>query len=144
MSYKNSNYVLCYTRTNKHTQQPMGFNQWWHCDFFYYIKLSAVCLCLCVWKILCICVFKLKTFNSEQVQAIVFLTPAEWTIHLGAPVVPEEYMMKRGWLKGSCSNSNWGNWSPSPRPDAKKSSINTLWKNRRRPCLFLFLSLKTV
>ena len=33
------------------------------------------------------------------------LTPAEWTIHLGVPVVPEEYMMNRGWLNGSCSNA---------------------------------------
>ena len=32
------------------------------------------------------------------------LTPAEWTMHLGVPVVPDEYMMNRGWLKGSCSN----------------------------------------
>lgn len=35
-------------------------------------------------------------------------TPAECTMHLGAPVVPDENMMKRGWLKGSCSNSSWG------------------------------------
>ena len=61
----------------------------------------------------------------------VFLTPAEWTIHLGAPVVPEEYMMNRGWLNGSCSNSSWGNWSPSPRPVARKSSINILWKLKK-------------
>lgn len=56
----------------------------------------------------------------------VVLTPAEWTIHLGAPVVPDEYMMNRGCLNGSCSNSSWGNWSNSPHPHAKKSSINTL------------------
>ena len=70
------------------------------------------CVCVCV----CVCVF---------------LTPAEWTMHLGAPVVPDEYMMNRGWLNGSCSNSSWGNWSPSPRPDAKKSSINTLEKKNQ-------------
>ena len=26
--------------------------------------------------------------------------PAPWTMHFGTPVVPEEYMMYRGWLKG--------------------------------------------
>ena len=31
------------------------------------------------------------------------LTPAECTMHLGMPVVPEEYMMKRGWSNGTCS-----------------------------------------
>lgn len=64
--------------------------------------------------------------NGWLMEVSVFLTPAEWTIHLGAPVVPEEYMMNRGCLNGSCSNSSWGNWSNSPYPDAKKSSINTL------------------
>lgn len=63
-------------------------------------------------------------------------TPAECTMHLGAPVVPEEYMMKRGWLNGSCSNSSWG--AGSPLPVARKSSRNTLWghaggANRERP-----------
>lgn len=53
-------------------------------------------------------------------------TPAEWTMHFGAPVVPEEYMIKRGWLKGSCSNSSWGAWSPFPV--ARKSSKKTLHK----------------
>lgn len=60
-------------------------------------------------------------------------TPAEWTIHLGAPVVPDEYMINRGWLNGSCSNSSWGNWSNSPHPRAKKSSINTLrWFKKKK------------
>lgn len=54
-----------------------------------------------------------------------YLTPAECTIHLGDPVVPEEYMINRGWEKGSCSNSSWGAWSPS-FPVAKKSSRYTL------------------
>lgn len=55
-------------------------------------------------------------------------TPAECTMHLGAPVVPDENTMKRGWLKGSCSNSSWGTWSPFPV--ARKSSRNTLWAER--------------
>lgn len=29
-------------------------------------------------------------------------------MHLGGPVVPDEYMMKRGWLKGTCANSSTG------------------------------------
>ena len=57
-------------------------------------------------------------------------TPAECTMHLGAPVVPDENMMKSGWLKGSCSNSSWGAWSPCPV--ARKSSRNTLWAERHR------------
>jgi hypothetical protein len=52
-------------------------------------------------------------------------TPAECTMHLGAPVVPEENTMKRGWLKGSCSNSSWG--ACSRVPQARKSSRNMLW-----------------
>ena len=31
--------------------------------------------------------------------------PAPWTMHFGTPVVPEEYMMKSGWLKGSRAKS---------------------------------------
>lgn len=58
-------------------------------------------------------------------------TPAECTMHLGAPVVPEEYMMKRGWLNGSCSNSSWG--AGSPLPVARKSSRNTLWGHAGGP-----------
>lgn len=34
------------------------------------------------------------------------LTPAVWMIHLGGPVVPEEYRMYKGWLNGSCSKIN--------------------------------------
>lgn len=56
-------------------------------------------------------------------------TPAECTMHLGAPVVPDENMMNRGWLKGSCSNSSCG--AGSPRPVARKSSRNTLWAKGR-------------
>ncbi len=26
-------------------------------------------------------------------------------MHFGTPVVPEEYMMKSGWLNGSCLNA---------------------------------------
>ena len=51
-------------------------------------------------------------------------TPAECTMHLGAPVVPDENMMKSGWPKGSCSNSSCG--ACSPLPVARKSSRNTL------------------
>ena len=29
-------------------------------------------------------------------------------MHLGGPVVPDEYMMNRGWLKGTCANSSTG------------------------------------
>ncbi len=41
-------------------------------------------------------------------------------MHLGVPVVPEENMMKRGWLKGTCANVS----SDSPEcPDTKSSNI---------------------
>lgn len=52
------------------------------------------------------------------------LTPAECTMHFGVPVVPEEYMMKSGWLKGSCSNVNSASVCP-----AMKSSNKMLYKN---------------
>ena len=43
---------------------------------------------------------------------------------MGTPVVPEENMTKRGWLKGSCSNSML---ESSPKVWAcRKSSMNTL------------------
>ena len=37
------------------------------------------------------------------------LTPTECTMHFGVPVVPDEYIMNMGWLKGTCSN-----FSPDP------------------------------
>ena len=43
-------------------------------------------------------------------------------MHLGVPVVPEEYMMNRGWLKGSCSNFS----SFDPLNSLMKSSNSTL------------------
>lgn len=47
--------------------------------------------------------------------------------------MPDEYMINRGWLNGSCSNSSWGSWSNSPHPRAKKSSINTLkWFKKKK------------
>lgn len=51
-------------------------------------------------------------------------TPAECTMHLGAPVVPDENITKSGWLKGSCSNSSCG--ACSPFLVARNSSRNTL------------------
>ena len=30
--------------------------------------------------------------------------PDEWTMDLGSPVVPEEYIIYKGWSNGSCSN----------------------------------------
>ena len=56
----------------------------------------------------------------------VFLTPAEWTIHLGTPVVPEEYMMKSGWLKGSCSKLRVGTTPSAVRPEVRNPSIRHL------------------
>ena len=36
------------------------------------------------------------------------LTPTECTIHFGGPVVPDEYMINSGWLKGTWANSRTG------------------------------------
>jgi hypothetical protein len=44
-------------------------------------------------------------------------TPQLWTIHFGGPLVPEEYRMYNGWLKGNCSNS-----SSLSSPNARKDS----------------------
>ena len=50
---------------------------------------------------------QMRSLNRANRRACVRVaTPAECTMHLGAPVVPEEYMMNRGWEKGSCSNSS--------------------------------------
>jgi hypothetical protein len=46
-------------------------------------------------------------------------------MHFGVPVVPEEYMMKRGWLKGTCSKVR-----TEPEYSLTKSSYNTLLKER--------------
>ena len=35
-------------------------------------------------------------------------TPTECTIHFGTPVVPDEYIINRGWLNGTCSNLRSG------------------------------------
>ena len=43
-------------------------------------------------------------------------------MHFGVPVVPEEYMMNSGWLKGTCSNFS----CDPPNPFVKSSNI-TLW-----------------
>lgn len=64
---------------------------------------------------------------SSDIQFDKLLTPAEWTIHFGIPVVPEEYMINRGWLKGSGSNVS----SDCSKPRTK-SSNNTLNKNRKK------------
>ncbi len=40
-------------------------------------------------------------------------------MHFGVPVVPEEYMIKRGWLKGTCSKFS----SDPPNPEMKSSNI---------------------
>ena len=51
------------------------------------------------------------------------LTPAECTMHFGAPVVPEEYRLNSGWLKGTCSNFS----SDSPKPLMKSSNSTLVW-----------------
>ena len=43
---------------------------------------------------------------SRRHHRLGLLTPAVWMIHLGGPVVPEEYRMYSGWLNGSCSKTN--------------------------------------
>ncbi len=42
-------------------------------------------------------------------------------MHLGAPVVPDEYMMYSGWLNGSCSKRSSGCSSPEG-PGATESA----------------------
>ena len=48
------------------------------------------------------------------------LTPTECTIHLGTPVVPDEYMIYSGWLNGTCSNVRSGTF-PSTNPVDRNS-----------------------
>ena len=43
-------------------------------------------------------------------------------MHFGVPVVPDEYITKRGWLKGTCSNFN-----SDPSCPLTKSSKSTLY-----------------
>lgn len=108
---------------NKNTGQPTGQSVRRSTPPIIYTMRNCVCTSLTPkWSRV------IHKYIIWLMELNMFLTPAEWTIHLGAPVVPEEYMMNRGWLNGSCSNSSWGNWSASPRPEAKKSSINTLQK----------------
>lgn len=52
------------------------------------------------------------------------LTPCECTIHLGAPVVPDEYMIYRGCEKGSWAKVKGE--SSLPEPVARNSSIQQL------------------
>ena len=49
-------------------------------------------------------------------------------MHLGTSVVPDEYMMYRGWLNGSCSKVNSGVTSPAPSL-ARKSARKQLEEN---------------
>ena len=53
------------------------------------------------------------------------LTPTEWTIHFGTPVVPDEYIINKGWLNGTCSKVNSGSASLTT-PVFKKSSNRIL------------------
>jgi len=48
-------------------------------------------------------------------------------MHLGGPVVPEEYMMYRGKLKGTCANSRTG----SSSANFVKSDSKTLGTKQR-------------
>ena len=56
--------------------------------------------------------------------------PAECTMHLGAPVVPDEYIIKRGWSNGSWANSRGMLASPwSLQPVARNSSnVQLSWE----------------
>lgn len=62
-----------------------------------------------------------KTEKTDTDRQTCRLTPTECTMHLGVPVVPDEYMTKRGWLKGTCSNFN-----SDPSCPFTKSSNSTL------------------
>ena len=65
-------------------------------------------------------------------------TPIEWTMHLGGPVVPEEYMINNGWLKGSCSNESSGDSSASCR-----NSENFTLENKYNKLLVSYCSMLT-
>ena len=65
-----------------------------------------------------------RVFSSEDpLPNNLALTPTECTMHFGVPVVPEEYMMKSGWLKGTCSKVR-----AEPEYAFTKSSYRTLGK----------------
>ena len=55
-------------------------------------------------------------------------------MHLGMPVVPDEYITKRGWLKGTCSNFN-----SDPSCPLMKSSKKTLQQKEKWSDLFYWL-----
>ncbi len=57
----------------------------------------------------------------------VMLTPCEWTIPLGVPVVPEENITTSGVSKGTCSNFN-----SQPMARARNSSKVTLKTSQQR------------
>lgn len=50
---------------------------------------------------------KIRKFSLEKrFKKMYFHTPAEWTMHFGGPVVPDEKRMNSGWLKGTWANTN--------------------------------------
>ena len=81
-----------------------------------------------------------KRVPNQLVPNLV-LTPAECTIHFGIPVVPDEYIMKSGWLKGSCSKINSGtvpssdaaSSSPDLRNDSRRHLLITIQNNKLVP-----------
>ena len=64
---------------------------------------------------------QLCNMSWSKPRGVESLTPTEWTMHLGVPVVPDENMMNKGWLKGTCSNFN-----EEPSNPLMKSSNRTL------------------
>lgn len=59
-------------------------------------------------------------------------------MHLGMPVVPDEYITKRGWLKGTCSN-----FISEPSCPLMKSSKKTLQQEEKWSSLFDWWPLLT-
>ena len=57
-------------------------------------------------------------------RLVKLLTPTECTIHFGGPVVPEEYIIKSGWLNGTCSNFSRGESSANLRNSDSRMLTN--------------------
>ena len=60
---------------------------------------------------------EMRLLRWRTATSRVIRTPAECTMHLGGPLVPDEYKIQNGWLNGNCSKTR------SPLfPVARKSS----------------------
>lgn len=69
-----------------------------------------------------------KQTQTFKKKIIFCLTPAECTKHLGGPVVPDEYIMKSGWLNGRGSKVKGGVVPSLSCPSPRKPSKNMLKK----------------